>query len=202
MAPEVFRHERYSLKVDVFSFAIICYEMFEGLLVVADPAAHAAEAAGKKQLRPTCALLTALNLKRTVEMRELIHQCWMPAGILRPTFESVTEVLADIRKLKAPPLHRPDNSCLFHVFFPQISADFHLFPADCGRSGRSLSPTQAPLRPAGAPCSTPAHLLLLRVVARQEALREAAVCCSNRAHMTDDKHGGTIVLFSAACGPR
>ena len=33
MAPEVYRHERYSLKCDVFSFAVIAFELFEAPLV-------------------------------------------------------------------------------------------------------------------------------------------------------------------------
>lgn len=35
MAPEVFRHERYSMKCDVYSFAMVVYEMFEGFLMLA-----------------------------------------------------------------------------------------------------------------------------------------------------------------------
>lgn len=34
MAPEVYRHERYSMKCDVYSFAIVLYEMFEGILML------------------------------------------------------------------------------------------------------------------------------------------------------------------------
>lgn len=29
-APEVFRHEQYSSKVDVYAFAMVCFELFEG----------------------------------------------------------------------------------------------------------------------------------------------------------------------------
>lgn len=35
----MFRHERYSMKCDVYSFAMVCYEMFEGFLLLARRAA-------------------------------------------------------------------------------------------------------------------------------------------------------------------
>ena len=31
MAPEVFRHQPYNAKVDVYGFSMICYQLFEGL---------------------------------------------------------------------------------------------------------------------------------------------------------------------------
>lgn len=37
MAPEVVRHERYSMKCDVYSFAMVAFEIFEGIIVMARP---------------------------------------------------------------------------------------------------------------------------------------------------------------------
>lgn len=52
MAPEVFRHEFYGLKCDVFSFAMVLYELFEGLMPISDPIKWAHKVAGKEKLRP------------------------------------------------------------------------------------------------------------------------------------------------------
>jgi len=47
MAPEVFRHEFYGLKCDVFSFGMVMYELFEGLMALGDPVQWAHLAAGE-----------------------------------------------------------------------------------------------------------------------------------------------------------
>lgn len=53
MAPEVFRHEPYNFKVDVYSFSMIAYQLFEHMPPFAgmDPVA-AAKAAALKDSRP------------------------------------------------------------------------------------------------------------------------------------------------------
>lgn len=76
MAPEVFRHEPYSMKVDVYSFAMVIYEIFEGFLNLKDPAAFAKKAAGGLAERPDCHNLDALGLKRSERMANLIKKCW------------------------------------------------------------------------------------------------------------------------------
>lgn len=51
MAPEVFRHEPYNSKVDVYAFSMICFQLFEGMppFWMLDPvdAARKASTAGK-----------------------------------------------------------------------------------------------------------------------------------------------------------
>jgi hypothetical protein len=101
MAPEVFRHERYSCKVDVFAFAMICYEMYEGILRPEDPAAHAAAAANPSAPhRPDLALLAALGSKRCLLMAGLIRRCWDPDPKKRPHFAFITADVREIRRLK------------------------------------------------------------------------------------------------------
>ena len=41
MAPEVFKNELYGLKCDVYSFAMIAYEVFEGIMLLRDPVSWA-----------------------------------------------------------------------------------------------------------------------------------------------------------------
>ena len=97
----MFRHERYSCKVDVYAFAFICFEMYEGLYRTEDPAAHAAAAAAPATtFRPDLALLTALGSKRCLEMAALIRRCWEADPRKRPPFSTITAELREIRKLK------------------------------------------------------------------------------------------------------
>lgn len=101
MAPEVFRHERYSCKVDVFAFAMICYDLYEGVLRPEDPAAHAAAASDPAAPhRPDLALLAALASKRCLLMADLIRRCWDPDPKRRPHFAFITADVREIRKLK------------------------------------------------------------------------------------------------------
>jgi serine/threonine protein kinase len=53
MAPEVFRHELYNHKVDQYAFAMICYQLFQGLppFYSLDPV-QAARAAAQHNARP------------------------------------------------------------------------------------------------------------------------------------------------------
>ncbi|KAA8532923.1 hypothetical protein F0562_032960 [Nyssa sinensis] len=71
MAPEVFNHQRYDKKVDVFSFAMILYEMLEDLCF------------GQKVYIP--------------ELRELTEQCWDEDMNRRPSF---LEILKRLEKIK------------------------------------------------------------------------------------------------------
>ena len=49
MAPEVFRHEFYGLKCDAYSYAMVVYEVFEGLLMLKDPVTWAHGASGSRR---------------------------------------------------------------------------------------------------------------------------------------------------------
>ncbi len=80
MAPEVFRHEKYSEKVDIYSLGMIAFQLFcseapfEGM-----PPLEAAKAAALKNLRP----VIPLNVEP--ELRNLIAACWHPEPSLRPS---------------------------------------------------------------------------------------------------------------------
>jgi len=94
MAPEVFMHKHYDKSVDVFSFAIIVQEMFEG-------------GPGQKfQLPRDIAISRATDMQRpafTVSsypsgMKELIRECWDVDPTKRPTFANVILRLEKIQE--------------------------------------------------------------------------------------------------------
>ncbi|OIW21020.1 hypothetical protein TanjilG_27383 [Lupinus angustifolius] len=93
MAPEVFKHRRYDKKVDVFSFAMILYEMLEGEPPFAnyeplDGAKRAAEGH-----RPT---IRAKGY--TPELIELTEQCWAADMNERPSFIDILKRLEKIKE--------------------------------------------------------------------------------------------------------
>ncbi|KAI4328486.1 hypothetical protein L6164_020838 [Bauhinia variegata] len=92
MAPEVFKHRRYDKKVDVFSFAMILYEMLEGEPPFAnyepyDGAKYVAEG-----YRPN---FRAKGF--TSDLRDLTEQCWSADMNQRPSF---IEILKRLERIK------------------------------------------------------------------------------------------------------
>jgi serine/threonine protein kinase len=102
MAPEVFRHEPYSLRVDVYSFAMIAFQLFECSVPFHghDPVDAARQAAmlGARPGFPPRRSLTPM----TEALRQLVSDCWHPDADARPTFEDVVGRLEDLlRRLPA-----------------------------------------------------------------------------------------------------
>jgi serine/threonine protein kinase len=96
MAPEVFRHEPYNSSVDVYSYSMIVYQLFETQPPFSgmDPIG-AAKNAAMYDLRPQFVQLNA-NDSYKREIKELIESCWRPNAELRPSFESVVVSLETI----------------------------------------------------------------------------------------------------------
>ncbi|XP_074578171.1 serine/threonine-protein kinase VIK-like [Curcuma longa] len=92
MAPEVFKHRKYDKKVDVFSFAMILYEMLEG---VPPFSAHKPYEAAKLVAEGKRPLFH--NKGYIQELRDLTVQCWAMDMNKRPTF---LEILRTLEKLK------------------------------------------------------------------------------------------------------
>lgn len=101
MAPEVYRKEHYSLKADVYSFAMIMYELYEGrrpfqerLEMGKDFKAVAFEAS--RGIRP--------SLVRTPEeLKPLVRSMWSPDSEQRPSFEEIVRQLSRYsRRLSHP----------------------------------------------------------------------------------------------------
>lgn len=89
MAPEVIRHEEYDWRCDVYSYAILAWEMltfripFDNMMPV-----EAAFAVAREETRPplpdTCPAV----------LRDLILVCWSQRPNPRPGFDQICEVLA------------------------------------------------------------------------------------------------------------
>ncbi|CAK9142354.1 unnamed protein product [Ilex paraguariensis] len=92
MAPEVFKHQKYDKKVDVFSFAMILYEMLEG-----DPpmSHHEPYEAAKYVADGHRPMFRAKSY--IPELRDLTEQCWAADMNNRPPF---LEILKRLEKIK------------------------------------------------------------------------------------------------------
>ncbi|EXC20020.1 Dual specificity protein kinase splA [Morus notabilis] len=92
MAPEVFKHRKYDKKVDVFSFAMILYEMLEGDPPLANYEPYEAAKYVAEGHRPSFR-----SKGYSHELRELTEQCWAADMNQRPPF---LEILKRLEKIK------------------------------------------------------------------------------------------------------
>ncbi|CAN4124525.1 unnamed protein product [Withania somnifera] len=95
MAPEVFKHRKYDKKVDVFSFAMILYEMLEGDPPLSHYEPYEAAKYVAEGHRP---MFRAKGF--TPELKELVEQCWAPDMNQRPSF---LDILKRLEKIKVLP---------------------------------------------------------------------------------------------------
>lgn len=91
VAPEVYLHHCYSTASDVYSMAMVCYEMLSG----ADPNGtlkpkEMAEAVVSRNYRPTIPASVSNGL------RAIVESCWASEAALRPTFKVLTLSLSDL----------------------------------------------------------------------------------------------------------
>lgn len=94
--PQVFRHEPYNNKVDVYSFSMIAYQLFEHMPPFAgtDPV-EAARAAALRDRRPPFHVL-ASPTHALAKVRAVIEACWDPDPERRPSFEEVVDSLEGV----------------------------------------------------------------------------------------------------------
>lgn len=95
MAPEVIRHESYDNSADVYSFAIVLWQ----LITREEPFANlgqieAAVAASMESGRPPFPPDTPRPIQ------DLIEQCWDDDPRARPSFEAISKSLEEIKKSK------------------------------------------------------------------------------------------------------
>jgi serine/threonine protein kinase len=78
MAPEVFLHEPYNAKVDVYSFAMICYELFEGRMPFdGTDAVQAAKDAAMHRQRPSMSPLVPSASNKEIREVWSIYLSWL-----------------------------------------------------------------------------------------------------------------------------
>eukprot|EP00884_Botryococcus_braunii_P011889 jgi/Botrbrau1/20700/Bobra.0058s0029.1 len=97
MAPEVYLHQPYSSKVDVYAFAMICFELFEGRTPfgrIVD-AKVAAEKASRGE-RPTWGKVNRWGKSVPQELKTLVEECWHPEADKRPHFIDIAPRLAAV----------------------------------------------------------------------------------------------------------
>lgn len=106
MAPEVFRHEPYNQKVDVYSYAMILFQISETSLPFAglDPVAAARDAAMLNS-RPHFPSRGPKPSGTQRMLTDLIRQCWDEDPARRPSFEDVIARLE--QELATLPKHTP-----------------------------------------------------------------------------------------------
>eukprot|EP00249_Psilotum_nudum_P005340 c18785_g1_i1 orf=458-1756(-) len=93
MAPEVFDHKKYDTKVDVFSFGMIMFEMFEGAPPLSGFEPYeAAKSIAKENRRPTFTAKTY-----PLGMKNLIRRCWDGNSHMRPSF---IDILTELEEMK------------------------------------------------------------------------------------------------------
>ncbi|CAL0331235.1 unnamed protein product [Lupinus luteus] len=93
MAPEVFKHRRYDKKVDVFSFAMILYEMLEGEPPFANLEPYEGAKRAAEGHRPTIR-----EKGYTPDLIELTEQCWAADMTQRPSFIDILKRLEKIKE--------------------------------------------------------------------------------------------------------
>ncbi len=89
MVPDVFLDEKYNKSVDVFSFHMILYEMFEGAPPLKEQAAYdATELAAEEDCR-----LDMRSKTYPPGMWELVQRCWSTSPKERPLFDNIVQEL-------------------------------------------------------------------------------------------------------------
>lgn len=93
MAPEVIEHKPYDHKADIFSFAIVLWELLTGKIPYEYlTPLQAAVGVVQKGLRPTIPKNTLPKLA------ELLERCWQQDPTLRPDFTEIIAILQQITK--------------------------------------------------------------------------------------------------------
>eukprot|EP00027_Filamoeba_sp_ATCC50430_P014693 CAMPEP_0168578360 /NCGR_PEP_ID=MMETSP0413-20121227/21288_1 /TAXON_ID=136452 /ORGANISM="Filamoeba nolandi, Strain NC-AS-23-1" /LENGTH=599 /DNA_ID=CAMNT_0008612195 /DNA_START=126 /DNA_END=1925 /DNA_ORIENTATION=- len=114
MAPEVFKGRKYTELCDVYSFAIILYELWTGDDAVMQVCAQGEQTLQEYALKISMGVRPPLPGTVPLCWQTLIQQCWHPNPDSRPSFTKVIEVLetfpeasAENLALKTPTNERP-----------------------------------------------------------------------------------------------
>ncbi|CAG9465309.1 unnamed protein product [Pedinophyceae sp. YPF-701] len=118
MAPEVFKHEPYNNKVDVYSFGMILYQLVEGVVpYYGTKPIQAAYDAAQRRYRPPWRVMHLLP-KGAQTLKVVSESCWHEDPGMRPTFEQIIDALEELVATMAD-----DNpSWLYQKYAPPDSA--------------------------------------------------------------------------------
>lgn len=94
MAPEVYRRESYGKSVDVFSFALIVHEMFQG--GPSNRGEDAEKLADKRAYEDSRPYLSSILYPEPI--KKLLQDCWHKNPDRRPTFEEIILHLETIQE--------------------------------------------------------------------------------------------------------
>ncbi|KDD75764.1 protein kinase [Helicosporidium sp. ATCC 50920] len=111
MAPEVFRHEPYNSLVDVYSYSMIVYQLFEHVPPFQDlNPVEAARRAAMEHVRPGFVQLQAPS-PEAAEIRALIQDCWAASADARPPLSEVCARLEKVMDMVPRPVVTASGGC-------------------------------------------------------------------------------------------
>jgi len=97
MAPEVLAKQSFNEKVDVYAFGVVLFEVVTACLPYANPDDGSFpdnfECSVIKNLRPDVSQVPA---DCPEALRELMVDCWQHDPNMRPSFETITEILKQL----------------------------------------------------------------------------------------------------------
>lgn len=96
MAPEVYRQEPYNEKADVFSYAIIAYEILHSYMMISATDGSYAEVQAYARRVARSHYRPPLDAGLPQELMSLVKKCWDPRPELRPSMSEVIKMLLEV----------------------------------------------------------------------------------------------------------
>lgn len=129
MAPEVWQSQPYSKAVDVYSFAMIAYELVEGVQPFADKAKNTRDeiiqivegTSGGERPKFESSFWKP-------ELRDLVDQCWSQKAVLRPSFRMIRKSLQTVIEN----LEEGDFKTRSSNYTKEAQFDLDAFDTGCG----------------------------------------------------------------------
>lgn len=109
-APELFRKEAFTTAVDVYSFGMICYHLFECCAPFASLDPEEAARVASEGKRPTWGKINQMGQAVPLKLKQIVEECWSKDPEFRPKFETVVKELQEVaRKMKPSVTERPSD---------------------------------------------------------------------------------------------
>jgi serine/threonine protein kinase len=141
MAPEVFRHEAYGSMADVYSFAIVVWQM----ITREDPFYDEADSGAVSLRVATEQARPPMPEQTPPPLLELIQTCWQDDASKRWKFDHISQILHTIQESGLTPeqntwLEHPDGHPVYHEEERAVSMVTHTLEGDAGR-GKKMGKT-------------------------------------------------------------